>query len=54
MADRLTIPTTEELDARIKACEEELRELKRLRRMARSAEIAEQARKAREVPSAKR
>lgn len=44
MAATLTIPSAEQLDKRVKACEDELRELKRLRRLARAAERVEAAR----------
>ncbi len=48
MAEQLLIPTSQQLDARIKACEDELHELRRLRRLARAAERAELARRERD------
>lgn len=48
MAETTALPTSEQLDARIKACEEELRELKRLRRMVRAVELANAARQRRQ------
>lgn len=51
MAEQITLPTTHQLDARIRACKDELRELQRLRRMVRAAELADQARAEREEVS---
>jgi hypothetical protein len=50
MSDPITLPTSNEIAERIRACREELAALKNLQRMVRTAEAAQHARDRRDQP----
>jgi hypothetical protein len=50
MSNSLTIPTPEEIAARIRACREELAALRKLQRLARAADVVQKV-QTREIPS---